>query len=106
AEDGIRDFHVTGVQTCALPILVREEMGDRPLIASGGIMNGLDGAKSLALGADFVGFGRAILKEATQSAADVIELMEIREMELRMSMFGVGTRTIQELKNTPRLKRI
>src|SRR5690606_40923264 len=22
AEDGIRDFHVTGVQTCALPILV------------------------------------------------------------------------------------
>src|SRR5690606_40841125 len=24
AEDGIRDFHVTGVQTCALPIVVRE----------------------------------------------------------------------------------
>src|SRR5690606_39658976 len=24
AEDGIRDFHVTGVQTCALPILVRK----------------------------------------------------------------------------------
>src|SRR6266511_5436048 len=23
AEDGIRDFHVTGVQTCALPILMR-----------------------------------------------------------------------------------
>src|SRR5690606_40010637 len=23
AEDGIRDFHVTGVQTCALPICVR-----------------------------------------------------------------------------------
>src|SRR5207302_6834239 len=25
AEDGIRDFHVTGVQTCALPDLDREE---------------------------------------------------------------------------------
>src|SRR5207342_2955130 len=25
AEDGIRDFHVTGVQTCALPILMDEE---------------------------------------------------------------------------------
>src|SRR5690606_40765703 len=24
AEDGIRDFHVTGVQTCALPILEEE----------------------------------------------------------------------------------
>src|SRR5690606_39831901 len=25
AEDGIRDFHVTGVQTCALPILIGSE---------------------------------------------------------------------------------
>src|SRR5690606_6949262 len=25
AEDGIRDFHVTGVQTCALPVSVAEE---------------------------------------------------------------------------------
>src|SRR5690606_40770462 len=25
AEDGIRDFHVTGVQTCALPILERQK---------------------------------------------------------------------------------
>src|SRR5690606_40576407 len=29
AEDGIRDFHVTGVQTCALPI--SEAEGARPL---------------------------------------------------------------------------
>src|SRR5690606_40482543 len=29
AEDGIRDFHVTGVQTCALPILLKaDEMKD------------------------------------------------------------------------------
>src|SRR5690606_39625718 len=26
AEDGIRDFHVTGVQTCALPIFPSEEL--------------------------------------------------------------------------------
>src|SRR5690606_40263987 len=26
--DGIRDFHVTGVQTCALPILVETGKGD------------------------------------------------------------------------------
>src|SRR5690606_41189448 len=29
AEDGIRDFHVTGVQTCALPISVRAGDGRR-----------------------------------------------------------------------------
>src|SRR5690625_5685056 len=27
AEDGIRDGHVTGVQTCALPILVLQQAG-------------------------------------------------------------------------------
>src|SRR6266511_5953214 len=30
AEDGIRDFHVTGVQTCALPILVDGELREVP----------------------------------------------------------------------------
>src|SRR5690606_41007642 len=28
AEDGIRDFHVTGVQTCALPISAPESLSD------------------------------------------------------------------------------
>src|SRR5690606_40947536 len=28
AEDGIRDFHVTGVQTCALPILIGSRRPD------------------------------------------------------------------------------
>src|SRR5690606_40294206 len=30
AEDGIRDFHVTGVQTCALPIYTRRAVSDQP----------------------------------------------------------------------------
>src|SRR5690606_41189968 len=29
AEDGIRDFHVTGVQTCALPIFTPDRMEKR-----------------------------------------------------------------------------
>src|SRR5436309_6303154 len=33
AEDGIRDFHVTGVQTCALPIFA---FGDAPFKGSTG----------------------------------------------------------------------
>src|SRR5699024_11824584 len=30
AEDGIRDRNVTGVQTCALPILLNKTRGDKP----------------------------------------------------------------------------
>src|SRR5690606_40605540 len=33
AEDGIRDFHVTGVQTCALPIFDRTDFNRFPLAA-------------------------------------------------------------------------
>src|SRR5690606_40376471 len=33
AEDGIRDFHVTGVQTCALPILSKLSLSDTRCLA-------------------------------------------------------------------------
>src|SRR5690606_39876003 len=33
-EDGIRDFHVTGVQTCALPISIKESFGFQELSES------------------------------------------------------------------------
>src|SRR5690606_40500837 len=44
AEDGIRDFHVTGVQTCALPIfrsstLLTDE-GTRVIIPNGDLLSG------------------------------------------------------------------
>src|SRR5690606_40682622 len=35
AEDGIRDFHVTGVQTCALPIYILDKIDN--LIIGGGM---------------------------------------------------------------------
>src|SRR5207302_4639204 len=42
AEDGIRDFHVTGVQTCALPIssfvFLRVLCGKRVLVVAGKIV--------------------------------------------------------------------
>src|SRR5690606_40520632 len=34
AEDGIRDFHVTGVQTCALPIFITHAIREnRPMVS-------------------------------------------------------------------------
>src|SRR5207302_6134837 len=35
AEDGIRDFHVTGVQTCALPILRSAEAASAAILEGG-----------------------------------------------------------------------
>src|SRR5690606_40341671 len=71
AEDGIRDFHVTGVQTCALPILILVW-----LIASRGLRAGLVTANPLghfwrglmgtaAMGFGFAGLGLLPLPEVT-----------------------------------------
>src|SRR5690606_39648241 len=51
AEDGIRDFHVTGVQTCALPISMWEQekkMDDPAVIKEVLDAAGLDGDHFLA----------------------------------------------------------
>src|SRR5690606_40412664 len=46
-EDGIRDFHVTGVQTCALPISSTSSRGISPPYVSGfQIFNGNNAASS------------------------------------------------------------
>src|SRR5688572_32683105 len=41
AEDGIRDLTVTGVQTCALPILSRKHSGGKDLVIVDAGMNDL-----------------------------------------------------------------
>src|SRR5690606_40169424 len=59
AEDGIRDFHVTGVQTCALPISAPVDLDwwkkdtSAPLITSG--INA-DGTVALTLHRKFIEF--------------------------------------------------
>ncbi|MER2059927.1 MAG: alpha-hydroxy-acid oxidizing protein, partial [Niallia sp.] len=96
-------FTSWGIPTAECIVSVNEAI-DKPIIASGGIKNGMDAAKAIALGSDMVGFARSILKEATESPEDLIEIFEIRELELQMAMFGIGAATIEELKGTDRIK--
>ena len=96
-------FSDWGIPTVECITSVRDIIGKQPIIASGGIHTGVDGAKAIAIGADIVGFGRSILKEATLSTKDVLEAMETRELELRMAMFGIGVASLRELKKTDRV---
>src|SRR5690606_39525452 len=65
-EDGIRDFHVTGVQTCALPISAFVPHGDRRQVR--GSIDGKSLAADLAgeLPKHMVGWANAALSENTQ----------------------------------------
>lgn len=96
-------FAEWGIPTVDCILSVREKLPEVPLIASGGIQNGLEAAKAIALGADFVGIARGILKAATQSVEEVLKIMETRELELKMAMFGIGVATIEELQKTKRI---
>lgn len=97
-------FSEWGIPTVDSVASVRKKIGNQTIVASGGMATGLDAAKTIALGADAVGFGRSILKEATQSVEDVIQVMETKELELRIAMFGVGASNLKELQATDRVR--
>jgi isopentenyl-diphosphate Delta-isomerase len=76
-----------------------------PLIASGGLLNGLDVAKAIALGADLAGLARPFLEAAVKSEAAVNELVEVLIAELETALFCTGNATLAELKSSGALQR-
>ncbi len=73
-----------------------------PIIASGGIHNGIDVAKSIALGAQLAGIAGDFLRAADQDgAAGVIELARTITDELRVTMFAAGAVDLNALAETP-----
>lgn len=94
-----------GIPTSDAVIDVRNYCKKETIIASGGIKNGVEAAKAIALGANLVGFGRSILKEATESTEEVLKKFKQLEFELKASMFGIGVSSIQELMYTDRIQK-
>ena len=74
-----------------------------PLIASGGLRNGLDIAKCIGLGATLGSMAGPFLKAAVESTAAVVEAIEITQAELKIAMFAAGIPDLTALKNTPHL---
>lgn len=69
-----------------------------PIIASGGIRNGLDAAKAMAIGSSLVGFALPLLKPATKSSVAVKDKIEQLILELKTAMFLIGAKNLQELR--------
>src|SRR5712692_9145872 len=83
----------------ATPICVVEAgVAGLPLISTGGVLNGLDIARALALGATLVGMGLPFLKAASESYEAVCELLETVVAELKVAMQLSGANRIEQMR--------
>ena len=80
---------------------IHAELPETPLIASGGLRNGVEIAKAMAMGANIAGFAGPFLKAANVSTDAVTALIEEIQLELRVTMFAAGAANIMELSQTP-----
>lgn len=93
-------FRKWGIPTADALRQVHFELPEIPLIASGGLKNGIDLAKSIALGASLGGFAGILLKAASVSTECVIDSLNEISQVLRLAMFASGHKTISELSNS------
>lgn len=95
-----------GIPTAEALVQVRAALPTTPIIASGGLRDGMDLAKVLALGADLGGLAGPFLKAANESAQAVADLARDLGDVLATVLFCLGIPTIERLKGTPALQRI
>ena len=93
-----RSFADWGIPTAEAIQYARRAAPDLPVIASGGLRDGIDGAKCLALGADMAGLASPFLRAASNSSEAVDELIRELKAQLRIAMFCAASRDLAALK--------
>ena len=96
--DVARAFANWGIPTAASLLAVRDACPDTPLIASGGIRDGVDAAKALRLGADLVGQAAGVLQAALHSSDAVIAHFQVLIEQLRIACFCTGSENLTALR--------
>ena len=82
--------------TCVLEVGKATDW-DLPIIATGGIRNGLDVAKALVLGASAAGVAHALLKPAMKDKNATRLECDVILRELRTTLFLVGAESVEKL---------
>ena len=101
-----RTFADWGLPTAECVTAVRAIAPQIPLIASGGLRDGLEAAKAIALGADLAGMAFPFLQAANDSEAALHELVEILIAELTTAMFCTGCKRLEDLRSPGVLQKI
>jgi isopentenyl-diphosphate Delta-isomerase len=89
-----------GIPTATCIATIRQIAPTLPLIASGGLRNGLDVAKAIAIGADLGGLALPFLQAADISTPAVAELAEILMAEIQTVLFCTGNQNLSALRQS------
>ena len=90
-------FRGWGIPTADAIIRVREELPDVLLFASGGLNNGIDIIKCIALGANLGGIARSLLIAAMDSQATLDSYIKELSLQMKIAMFAIGTENISSI---------
>lgn len=91
-------FRDWGVPTAQALAQARRACPDALLIASGGVRDGVDAAKAIALGADLVGQAAGALPAALAGPDALIEHLQVLIEQLRIACFCTGSADLAALR--------
>lgn len=95
-----RAFADWGIPTAESLQMARRGAPELAIFASGGLRDGIDVAKCVALGASLCGFAGVFLRAAATSADALDETIRIITTQLRISMLCAGAGTLEALRRT------
>jgi isopentenyl-diphosphate delta-isomerase len=93
-----------GIPTTDSILNAKRAVPGRLIFASGGLKDGLDIAKCIALGATLGGMAGQFLKAAAVSTEKAVEMMKLTKRQLDVTMFNTGAGNLAELRNNKVVK--
>lgn len=94
-------FRDWGIPTPISVVETHQAAPDLPVVATGGLRNGLDAARALTLGASLVAMGFPFLRAASEGEAALRAMMERLIVELKAAMQLAGAATMEALRHAP-----
>jgi isopentenyl-diphosphate Delta-isomerase len=87
-----------GIPTSDSILNVKKVVPEMTVFASGGIKDGLDIAKCIALGTTLGGMAGNFLKAAAISTEKAVEMMKLTKRQIEVTMFACGVETLEGLR--------
>jgi isopentenyl-diphosphate delta-isomerase len=94
-------FRNWGIPTAESILAVRKAAPGVIVLASGGLRDGIDIAKCIALGASAGGMAGPFLKAGARSVDEGLAMVKEIARQLQVCMFAAGARTIADLQRMP-----